>query len=66
MRLYLIPENYTLKWFGWLNTMVYTCNPSYLGGRGRRSASHRPAQLKLGRSSLKNKLKAGWGKKPLK
>jgi hypothetical protein len=34
----------------------HTCNPSYLGGRGRRMASWRSAQ-----AYLKNKIQRGWG-----
>jgi hypothetical protein len=34
---------------------AHTCNPSYLGGRGRRITSPMLAQTKLARSYLKNK-----------
>jgi hypothetical protein len=32
----------------------HTCNPSYLGGRGRKVTNLRPAQAKLARPYLKN------------
>jgi hypothetical protein len=36
--------------------VVHICNPSYLGDRGRRIVSSRPALEKSGRPYLKNKI----------
>jgi hypothetical protein len=40
----------------WLGVVAHSCNSSYLGGRGRRIESSRPAQAKLARPYLKNKI----------
>jgi hypothetical protein len=43
------------KW--WPGGMVHTHNPNYLGGRGRRIVSLKPAWAKLARPYLKGKKK---------
>jgi hypothetical protein len=41
---------------------VHACNPSYLGGIGRRIMSSRPTGAKLSRLYLRNKIQSkGWG-----
>jgi hypothetical protein len=37
--------------------VAHKCNPGYPGDRGRRIANLRPAQAKLARILLKNKIK---------
>jgi hypothetical protein len=39
-----------------LGVVVLACNPSFSGGRVRRITNLRPAQAKLVRSYLKNKI----------
>jgi hypothetical protein len=46
---------------------IYTCNPSYLGGKGKRIESLRLVEAKLGRTTPPSKKKRkkhktkGWG-----
>jgi hypothetical protein len=40
-----------------MDVVVHACNPSYLGGRGRKISNLRPACAKVTRPYLKNKIK---------